>query len=322
MKKRLGDAVLFLIAIGLLAALIAGSNPASIAKNLSEADLAAIAAAMSITLAIICVKIARWSMLLKSIGVNLQMKQTAKPYMASLFVSNITPGRVGEPIRSYYLKRSSGQSISKTLPTVVVERIMDLSVVVIFSVLGLFSLSATSNPILLAGIGAMVVGLVSVTMISMNKKLLNRILKASYFILSRIPSIKKLTFKFEKAAGNFHSGFGIISKSRQVPLLFTITLFGWLMEFSIIKLAFVSIGLDIDFFTISYVASLATVVSLMTFLPGNIGSFEASSAILMSQAVPGLDLAAATSGILIYRFTSLIFALAVTSGSFLSYQRS
>ncbi|MBI4177309.1 MAG: flippase-like domain-containing protein [Candidatus Aenigmarchaeota archaeon] len=322
MKRSLSDIVLFLIAAGLLAALIASSNPESIAKNLSRADLTVVAAALFVTLVIICVKIVRWNILLGSVGIELALKQAAGPYMASLFVSNITPGRVGEPIRSYYLKKSLGHHISKTLPTVVMERIMDLSAVVIFCIFGLFALSTTSNPILLAGIGAMVTGLVVVTGVSLNKKLLNKLLRASYFFLKYVPNIKKLTFKFEKIADNFHSGFGIISKSRQMPLLFMITLSGWLMEFSIMKLAFISIGLDIDFFTIASVASLATVVSLLTFLPGNIGSFEASSAILMSQAVPGLDLAAATSGILIYRFSSLIFALIVTSGSFLEYQRT
>ncbi len=320
MKKRLGDILLFAIAMGLLSVLIVHSNPAVIAKNLSSANLIFVAGAASITLLIIGVKIARWNILLGSLGIRLTHKQIMQPYMASLFVSNITPGRVGEPIRSYYLKKSTGHHISKTLPTVVVERIMDLSVVILFCFYGLYKLSST-NPILIAGIGVMILGLTVVAGISMNKNFFHKAIEISYTIFKFVPKIKKLAPKFEKIAANFHSSFNRVVKSREMPALFMITLLGWLMEFSIIKLSFLSIGVNVEFLLILSVASMATIISLLTFLPGNIGSFEASSAILMTQAIPSLDLATATSGILIYRFSSLIFALIVTSGSFLRYQR-
>ncbi|MBI4167849.1 MAG: flippase-like domain-containing protein, partial [Candidatus Aenigmarchaeota archaeon] len=177
MKKRLGDVLLFVIAIGLLSGLIVHSNPAVIAKTLSGANLVFVVGAVSITLLIIGVKIVRWNILLGSLGIKLTLKQVMQPYMASLFVSNITPGRVGEPIRSYYLKKSTGHRISKTLPTVVVERIMDLSVVVLFCFYGLLSLSSISNPMLITGIGIMVFGLVVVVGVSTNKNFFHRMLK-------------------------------------------------------------------------------------------------------------------------------------------------
>ncbi len=321
MKNRLGDILLFLIAIGLLSALILHSNPAVIAKTLSGANLNLVVGAISITLAIIGVKIIRWNILLRSIGIKLTLKQVMQPYMASLFVSNITPGRVGEPIRSYYLKKSTGHHISKTLPTIVVERIMDLSAVLLFSIFGLFYLSSVSNPVLIIGIGMMILGLAAVIGVSMNRKIFHKVLEGFYIIFRFVPKIRKLTPKFEKIADNFHSSFKLVAKSNEMPALFMITLICWFMEFSIIKLSFFSIGFNVGFLTIFSVASLATIISLLTFLPGNIGSFEAASAILMTQS-GGMYLATATSGILIYRFSSLIFALIVTSGSFLRYQRS
>lgn len=321
MKRRLADLALFVIAISLLSGLILHSNPAAIAGTLSKADLLFVLPALAITTLVIGVKIVRWKILLKSIGIGLGSEQIAQPYMASLFVSNITPGRVGEPIRSYYLKKSLGHHISKTLPTVVMERVMDLSVVVLFCLFGLFYLSSISNPVLLAGIGVIVLGLVVVTGISLDRKIFNTVLKGSYIILKFVPSIKKLTPKFERIANNFHSGFLLASKSNEVPKLLLITLFAWFLEFSIIKLSFLSIGVNLGYPLILSVASLSTIVSLLTLLPGNIGSFEAASAILMTQALPSMDLATATSGILVYRFSSLIFALIITSGSFLKYQR-
>ncbi|MBI3413288.1 MAG: flippase-like domain-containing protein [Candidatus Aenigmarchaeota archaeon] len=319
--KSKANLLLFGIAALLLSALIMHSNPSAIVKTLSKANPFFIAIGLSVTLLIIGLKIVRWRILLLSIGLKTGFKQIMQPYMASLFMSNITPGRVGEPIRSYYLKKSLGHHISKTLPTVVVERILDLSTVVLFCIFGLYYLSGIPNHLFLAGIAIMVSLLTVVVGVSSSKKFFNHILKISYMIFRFFPKIRKLTPKFEKIASNFHAGFKLASKSNQMPHLAALTIVAWAMEFSVIKLSFLSIGRDIGFFVILSVSSLSTIISLLTFLPGNIGSFEATSAILLTQAMPGISLAEATSGILIYRFSSLIFALAVTSSSFLRYQR-
>ena len=320
MNKKIIDLLLFLIAIGLLALLIINSNPVTVFNTLSTANVTFIFGAVIITATIILVKIIRWKLLLESIGIKLTKQQIIKPYMASLFVSNITPGRVGEPIRSYYLKRDTGQAISKTLPTVVLERILDLSTLAVFYALGLFVLRTVLNEALIVGIGLIIVIIVVVTLTASSKRVLKLVFNSVYKLFKFIPKIRALRKRIEKLPNNFHSGFVLTTKGKHMSAIVAITIFAWLMEFSILKLAFLAIGVEVPFVILMSVASISTIVALLTFLPGNIGSFEAASAFLLVQVVPTIDLATATSGILLYRLSSLWFALLLSSKYFIKYR--
>ncbi len=320
MRNKLVDVLLFVLAFGLLALLVANSNPLAVMNTLQTANIAVIFGALAVTTTVVALKIARWRLLLESIGIKLGYGDIVRPYMASLFISNITPGRVGEPVRSYYLKKDLGHPISQTLPTVLLERILDISTLAAFYVLGLFVLYAALNKILVAGISFVILLILSVIAVAGNKRLLRLIFSKTYQLFKFIPRIKRLEKRVEKLPDTFHRGFVLASKSRVMPVLVLITFLSWLMEFMTVKLSFLSIGIDIDFATVAAVASVATIIGLLTFLPGNIGSFEATAAFFLAQAVPGMDLATATSGILIYRFSSLWFALLLASKFFLKYR--
>ncbi|MBI2085054.1 MAG: flippase-like domain-containing protein [Candidatus Aenigmarchaeota archaeon] len=322
MKNRLADALLFLVAAGLLSALILHSNPAAIAKTLSKSNPVFVGGALTITSAIILVKIIRWKIILESIKIKLSAAQVAGPYTASLFVSNITPGRVGEPIRSYYLKKSLGHPIANTLPSVLLERLLDISTLMFFYLSGLVLLYSIVDKILAAAALVVAFAVGSVIFFAGNKKLLRATFDKIYNLLEFIPKIRELAKRAEKLPEKFHAGFVLASKSKHVPKLILITLFTWVMEFFIVKLSFLSIGVDMGFLIIASVCSIATVIGLLTFLPGNIGSFEATAALLFTQVVPGMDLATATSGVIIYRISSLWFALLLSLKSFIKYQYS
>ncbi|MFH0889601.1 MAG: lysylphosphatidylglycerol synthase transmembrane domain-containing protein [Candidatus Aenigmatarchaeota archaeon] len=319
MRNRMLNIALSLAAVALLAVLIVNSNPSAIVKTLSNANPVFVAGALFVTVSIIAIKIVRWRLLLDAIGIKVTAAEITKPYMASLFISNITPGRVGEPVRSYYFKRSLGYPISKTLPTILLERILDMSALAAFYIFGLFTLVAFLNKLLAIGIGLVVLGLILVFVAASNKRLLTFLFDRFYSLFKFIPAIKKLRKKLEKLPGNFHAGFILASKSRQMPLIIIITLIAWVMEFLIIKLSFLAINVNVPFTVIASIASVATIIGLLTFLPGNIGSFEASAAFFLTQAVPNMTLATATSGILLYRISSLLFALLISSPSFIGY---
>ncbi len=322
MKNRLIDTILFLAAGGLLFALILHSDPAAIARTLANSNIIFVLGAMAITATIILVKIVRWQIILESIKIKLPIMQIAGPYTASLFVSNITPGRVGEPIRSYYLKKTHGHSITSTLPSVVLERLLDISTLVVFYLFGLAKLYSVVDKVLVAAAAAVAFAIGSVIFFAGNKKLLKAAFDKIYHLLKFIPKIRDLGRRAEKLPEKFHAGFVLASKSEHMPKLILITISTWLMEFLIVKASFFSIGIDMDFLIIVSVCSIATIIGLLTFLPGNIGSFEATAALLFTQAVPGIDLATATSGVILYRISSLWFALLLSSKSFLKYQYS
>ena len=64
---------------------------------------------------------------------------------AGMSASNLTPGKIGEPVKSYLLKKTEGISISRTLPSVVMERVFDVFSVIIISLVGLGIVKLPAN---------------------------------------------------------------------------------------------------------------------------------------------------------------------------------
>ena len=165
----------------------------------------------------------------------------------------------------------------------VLERLLDISTLLVFYVFGLFTLYSAVNKILIAAAAIVALAAVSVVFFAGNKKLLGSAFNKIYNFMKFIPKIRELGKRAEKLPAKFHAGFVLASKSKHVPKLVFLTVVTWVMEFLIIKLSFFSIGVDIDFLVITAVCSVSTIIGLLTFLPGNIGSFEATASLLFTQ---------------------------------------
>ena len=76
----------------------------------------------------------KWQILLNSINVKIPFFRAFKIILVSTFYGALTPGRVGEFSRSFYLKEKK----SKTLPTVMVDRIIDVFCLLLLSILFVF----------------------------------------------------------------------------------------------------------------------------------------------------------------------------------------
>ena len=76
-------------------------------------------------------------MLLKSLGINMTIKQSLEIYFAGL-AFGITPAKIGEVVKSYILKKNHSQPISKTAPIVFIERYYDLVGIILISLIGIW----------------------------------------------------------------------------------------------------------------------------------------------------------------------------------------
>ncbi|MFH1106246.1 MAG: lysylphosphatidylglycerol synthase transmembrane domain-containing protein [Candidatus Aenigmatarchaeota archaeon] len=323
MKKL--DIALFSLSFLLLALLLSNSNPSKVFSTLLEVDALFIAASVATITIIIAVKLTRWKIILDSIGIKRPLKTLLGPYLASLFLSNITPARVGEPSRSYYLKKATGDSFSLSIATVVLERIMDLSVMALFSLVGIYFLSAFLPGEVSITIGVVISIIIIALLLSSNKKILSWFIIRVCAILKKIPRIKnaplinRLEKGMEHFLSNFHKGFVLATREKNILIPLLMTAAAWVLEAGVVYFSFLSIGIHVPFYIALSVFSLSLLVGLMTFLPGNIGSFEASAVILLMRS-QNLGVAEAMAGIMIYRLCTLWFVL-IVSGKFFLDQR-
>ena len=220
----------------------------------------------------------RWRYLLSKAKIKLGFWQTAKVYIQGMFLSNVTPAKVGDPLRSVLLKASSKKSISSSLPSVFVERIFDVIVTVLFSLLGLFFFYSLS--LWLAGavaVYAAVFGVAVYVLIS------ERRTRKFFGKLSFIFKFAKLEKKVESFSRNLHKAFMKYKNRRTLFVTFVYSALVWLVEGLILWVSFLSIGISISIaFSVTIVA-FTTLIAVLTFLPGGLGSSEAVSVLVFTK---------------------------------------
>ena len=77
----------------------------------------------------------RWQIILETIGYNLQYKECFNLIMAAFPLTSITPSKSGDVIKAYYLKDKI--PASKTVGSVITERMFDVLTLVLFSLIGM-----------------------------------------------------------------------------------------------------------------------------------------------------------------------------------------
>jgi len=101
---------------------------------------------------LIAIKTVRWQVILAGQSIRYGFGPAFLAYMATLFVGSLTPGRVGELLKSLYVQRDCRASFGAALGSVLADRIFDLVAVLLASVLALSGLAAGVLPwVALAG---------------------------------------------------------------------------------------------------------------------------------------------------------------------------
>ena len=79
----------------------------------------------------------RWNLLLKNSDIHVPIKDNLKIYLSG-FALSITPGKIGELIKSQLLKTKFGIPREKTAPIVLVEQLYNIIGIIGVSILGLW----------------------------------------------------------------------------------------------------------------------------------------------------------------------------------------
>jgi uncharacterized protein (TIRG00374 family) len=242
----------------------------------------------------------RWQRLLANAGSRLPLSQLTEVIFISWFVNSVLPGKVGDVYRGYLLRREHGLSLSRTVGTVVAERVVDLfALVTLLGVTGFFVLRNRVSPLVdhmlqagWIGLGLLVVGLVV-------------IYRFGDRIAAHFPETVQTVYR--KFA---HGTFASLSSIRGLPILILLTILAWGAEAG--RLYFVMQALHVDlgplaaFFTVAAI-SLALIVPT----PGGLGGVEAAFAgVLAVFGVPlQVALAVAVLDRLISYYCLILFGL-------------
>ncbi|MFQ6058427.1 MAG: lysylphosphatidylglycerol synthase transmembrane domain-containing protein, partial [Anaerolineae bacterium] len=199
--------------------------------------------------------------------------------------NNVYPARAGELIRAYVLKRREGVSVSASLATIVVERIFDGVIMLLFVFI---ALPLTPMPtwlrqvVILASLlffGALGVFFAIAVQQERAQALYN------WFIERLVPA--PLQPRAQGLADRFMTGLHSLRSGRDVLMIFATSLVVWLAE--TVKYWFVmhSFDFSVPFWVLMLMNGVVNLATTIPSAPGYVGTFDAPGIeVLATFAVP------------------------------------
>jgi len=213
-------------------------------------------------------------------------------YLAGLSMS-VTPGKVGEVLRSMLLRASDGIPFTRTAPVVVADRLTDLVALVLLAAIGVAErpeyVPVLVVTVVLTGVGMVVLG---------SPRLLGGLLD----MLGRAPRLAGLV---ERARPLVDSS-AILMRPGPMAWLTVLSVAGWGLEcvgFWLVMSGFA--GVDASLRTCTLLWSAGTLVGALSFLPGGLGATEGSLVVASTRLVSGATQAVALAASLLGRIATL-----------------
>jgi len=240
-------------------------------------------------------KFVKWQYYLKCLNVKVQLGLSFKIFMASLIMS-ITPGKIGDLIKSYMLKEINGTPVNTTIPIVFAERVTEFTALLFLVILGL-NIYNQSIVIIIISLFSIII----LFLLLFNSRIMNK-------IISTLSKSKKF-IKYIEPISLTISNSRTLLKPKPFSLMILLSLFIWIVEcfgFYIILIQF-NIDFQIIWSFFTYLFSLF--VGSISMLPAGLGVTDGSLTFLLSQN--GFSKEAAVTATLIVRIAALWFALIV-----------
>ncbi|MCL5020219.1 MAG: flippase-like domain-containing protein [Bacteroidetes bacterium] len=306
MLKRLRAKLFISIAVAALigVAFSLYANTEQLKESIATFDYEVLPAVLILTLLNYLIRFVRWEYYLRSLGIHIPRGESFGIFMSSLSMS-VTPGKMGEVIKSYFLKSLSSIPISKSAPIVVAERVTDLLALLAISVAGAYSIGYEKK-LIFVFILIFVAGIALIAHRPTSRRIM--------VLLSRVRFLSKWTKLFENA---YESSRTMLT-GRVLTVSILLGLLAWFSECVGFLLVLAGLGIHLKLLSASFIYSFSTVVGALSFLPGGLGVTDTSLAgLLLLAKIPKAASVAAT---FIIRASTLWFGVIIGAGV-LSYMQ-
>ncbi len=285
--------ILVLFSIALLGLLVVYAEPGKLVSTLASANLTYVLLSILCILLALVLRVYRWKML---VG-ELSFSEIAPIQLFGTAISNIAPAKASEPLKAVLLKTNYGIPLAKGFSSTVVERISDLMAVVAISLLALLYIQPQIVVIPVAVFGGIVIGVIA----SVQSKTLQS------FGLSIAARFSK---KLAESGKRFIDGLKLDKKFLFAAAL---ALLIWAFDSATAIFALMSLGampnVPNPYLAVAGLMCFATLVGLISLLPGGLGSTDISFAIMLQWL--GVGSALSISAVLLFRLLTFWSGLAI-----------
>jgi uncharacterized membrane protein YbhN (UPF0104 family) len=254
-------------------------------------------------------RFARWEYYLRRVDVVVPLAESARVFVAG-FVMSISPGKVGEVLKSLLLHEARGVSIARTAPIVVAERLTDLLALVLLAAFGSLALGQGPTIALTGGLAAL--GLWAACAFRPLGELCLR-------LAERLPLLGRISPRLREAYESLHALVGPAPLTAATALA-TVS---WALECVTLQVIAEGFGVHLDLLQSAFAYSVPTIVGALAMMPGGLGVTEASMAgVLTSIGGATMSASVATATTMLVRIATLWWAVVLGFFALALHRRS
>lgn len=293
-QKTLVGAV---IAALIYAAFAIWADASAVLNSVTNLSPSVFIGALALTLVNYAIRFGKWSLMLHQLQIDVPPKLSLVTFLAGMSMS-ITPGKLGEVLKSALLRQSLDLPVARTAPVVFAERLTDLLGLVIIAAAGIATFDYGRIPLAITA-----ASLLALVVVLQKPALVHRLLG----LCSIHPSLEGLRMKLDET-------YEATRTLLAWPALATTTalsVLSWGMEAAAFFWIVSGLGGESSFLMASFVYAMTTILGAVSFLPGGLGVTEGSMIGVLRLLGVFKDLAPATASTYLIRLATLWFGVAL-----------
>ncbi len=303
LKKNIVFYIIFSAVVYLILSVYADFN--SLYNSLLKFNWTLIPILLFISLINFYTKFLKWDYYVNLLNIGLGKLDSLGIFLSSLALS-LTPGKIGDFIKSYWVNQLNGYPVRKSAPIIFAERVTDFLSLVFLALVG--ALVFNHEVILVVITGMFFFG---VTFLVSRKNL-------SLKLIDKLENIKLLKNYVVKLRDVYLSSFVLL---KPVPLtkMFFLSLISWLVECFGFYIILSNFDKEISIFLSIFIYSFSMIVGAISMLPAGLGITEGSLTLMIIEQGFTKDNAVAVT--LLIRLITLWFSILVGVISLMLYRK-
>ena len=299
-KDLKGFLNLKIIGILILIWLLLRIDLAEVVRVLSISHLFFITLALILMIMHVLVKFARYNYILTLQGVDITFLKTMHYSLAAIYLSFVTPGRIGDVSKAFFVNKDKGTSLERLIAGSVVDRFFDIYTLLLTYMLGVSMLNSSWKQHFFMLLGVVAVLLPAFLFLSSTRNTIVRLAARCQIKLTGMDSwAEKLHsfFKEFKTFVNWRMIWGIGA-----------SLFAYALFFAACYLLCLAIDITLAYHKVAFFVACANILSFLPISFAGIGTREAILVYLFSTEGLSIESAMAFS-LLIFSCTYIFFGI-------------
>ncbi len=262
---------------------------------------------LALTLVNYGLRFVKWRSLLRGLGIQIPWRQDAILFTTGLAMV-VTPGKAGELLKPWLVRRVTGAPLHDTIPALVTERLMDGIAVVLLATYGVGTFYAEGRAAVLGTLAVMLGGVA----LLMVRPLVDGVLD----LVDRVPLVRRLVPRLRGA----YDAMRVCLAPRSFAWALSLSVVAWWAE--CVGYWLVLRGLDVEGATLgasTFLYAFATVFGAPS--PGGMGMADVALVEGMLAVVPDSTGGQALAAALLIRLATLWFGVALGAVALLGIDR-